>query len=90
MKLLYSCLQGSCGYGMMDKTKYPYWSVAALSKTNPFYVAGPLGGCGECFEIQCLNSGGQYAVSSSPISMYSPMSQGCCSCAKSKLELLHS
>ena len=55
-------MQGSCGYGVMDKTKYPFWSVAALSKTNPFYVAGPLGGCGECFEIQCLDSGGQYAV----------------------------
>ena len=49
---------------MMDKTKYPYWSVAALSPSNPFYVAGPLGACGQCFEVQCVNSGGKYAVGS--------------------------
>jgi len=55
-------LQGSCGYGVMDKTKYPYWSVAALSPSNPSYIAGPIAGCGQCFEIQCLNSGGQFAV----------------------------
>ena len=46
----------------MDKSKYPYWSVAALSPSNPFYIAGPISGCGQCFEIQCLDSGGQYAV----------------------------
>ena len=56
------CVQGSCGYGMMDKSKYPYWSVAALSRSNSFYVAGPIGACGQCFEIQCVNSGGQFAV----------------------------
>lgn len=59
-------MQGSCGYGVMDKTKYPYWSVAALSQSNPFYVAGPTGACGQCFEVQCLNSGGQFAVRQSP------------------------
>ncbi|KAL3148841.1 expansin-like protein [Trebouxia sp. C0010 RCD-2024] len=53
--------EGSCGYGELDKSKYPYWSVAALSPSNPFYVAGPTGGCGQCFEVQCVNSGGQYA-----------------------------
>lgn len=47
----------------MDKSKYPYWSVAALSKVSPFYLAGPIGGCGQCFEVQCVNSGGQYPVS---------------------------
>ncbi|DBA91943.1 TPA: expansin [Trebouxia sp. C0005] len=45
----------------MDKTQYPYWSVAALSPSNPFYIAGPIAACGQCFEIQCLNSGGQFA-----------------------------
>ena len=38
--------QGSCGYGMLDKTEWPYWSVAALSTKSPFYLAGPLRGCG--------------------------------------------
>lgn len=57
-------MQGSCGYGDLSKTAYPFWSVAALATQNQFYLAGPANGCGECFEIQCLNSGGQYAVSS--------------------------
>ena len=56
-------MQGSCGYGNLSKSAYPYWSVAALSTQNRFYLAGPINGCGECFEIQCLNSGGQFAVS---------------------------
>ncbi len=54
----------------MDKTKYPYWSVAALSPSNPFYIAGPIAGCGQCFEIQCLNSGGQFAVGRSHPTLY--------------------
>ncbi len=56
-------MQGSCGYGDLSKTAYPFWSVAALSTQNQFYLAGPANGCGECFEIQCLNSEGQFAVS---------------------------
>lgn len=58
-------LQGSCGYGSLDQLQYPYWSVAALSTQNRFYKAGPASGCGECFEIQCINSGGKFAVSAS-------------------------
>jgi hypothetical protein len=41
---LYS--QGACGYGMLDKEKYPYWSVAALSTSSEFYKKGPVQGCG--------------------------------------------
>ncbi|KAK9852113.1 hypothetical protein WJX84_000033 [Apatococcus fuscideae] len=52
---------GSCGYGKLSKTAWPYWSVAALSTSNVYYKAGPVAGCGQCFEIQCMNSGGQYA-----------------------------
>ena len=40
------CMQGSCGYGVLDKTKYPYWSVGALSTQNVFYLQGPVRGCG--------------------------------------------
>ncbi len=61
-------MQGSCGYGDLSKTAYPFWSVAALSTQNQFYLAGPANGCGECFEIQCLNSGGQFAVSLASLS----------------------
>ena len=38
--------QGSCGYGLMDKSKYPYWSVGALSTSNMYYSEGPVQGCG--------------------------------------------
>ncbi|KAK9819790.1 hypothetical protein WJX72_002423 [[Myrmecia] bisecta] len=53
--------EGSCGYGMLDKSQFPYWSVAALPPNNRFFTAGPLNGCGQCFQIQCVNDGGQYA-----------------------------
>ncbi|KAK9869002.1 hypothetical protein WJX84_008231 [Apatococcus fuscideae] len=52
---------GSCGYGLLDKSQWPYWSVGALSSSNMFYSEGPINGCGQCFEVQCVNSGGQYA-----------------------------
>ena len=38
--------QGSCGYGLLDKAKYPFWSVAALSTANEYFDSGPLQGCG--------------------------------------------
>ncbi|KAK9819970.1 hypothetical protein WJX72_004607 [[Myrmecia] bisecta] len=52
---------GSCGYGLLDKTVWPYWSVGALSRNNSFYKNGPIRGCGYCFEIQCLTNNGKYA-----------------------------
>ena len=54
--------QGACGYGKLDKSQYPYWSVAALSLTNSFSVAGPAHACGMCFEIKCVDVGGAYGV----------------------------
>ncbi|GAB4819909.1 hypothetical protein N2152v2_006955 [Parachlorella kessleri] len=47
--------EGACGYGVIPKDKYPYFSVAALSPNNSFYKNGPLNGCGECFQIQCVS-----------------------------------
>ena len=38
--------QGSCGYGMLDKEKWPFWSVGALATSNMFYEQGPVHGCG--------------------------------------------
>lgn len=38
--------QGSCGYAMLDKGTWPYWSVAAISTSNSFYLAGPTEACG--------------------------------------------
>ena len=55
-------LQGACGYGVLKKESYPFWSVAALSLSNSFSVAGPAKACGECFEIKCMDVGGPFAV----------------------------
>lgn len=55
-------MQGACGYGKIAKDSYPYWSVAALSLSNSFSVAGPAKACGECFEIKCVDIGGPFAV----------------------------
>ncbi|KAK9820245.1 hypothetical protein WJX72_007952 [[Myrmecia] bisecta] len=57
----YGTKEGSCGYGVLDKSKYPFWSVAALNPSNQFYKAGPIQGCGQCFQIECVNDGGKYA-----------------------------
>jgi len=49
--------QGSCGYGLLNQDQWPYWTVGALSTSNSFFEAGPLQGCGECFELQCVEDG---------------------------------
>eukprot|EP00887_Chlorella_sp_A99_P003760 scaffold7.g3760.t1 len=54
--LSFGTKDGACGYGTIPKDAYPYFAVAALSKDNQFYKAGPLNGCGECFEIQCVDA----------------------------------
>ncbi|KAK9839053.1 hypothetical protein WJX74_008497 [Apatococcus lobatus] len=48
-------------YGALDKSVWPYWVVGALSPSNSYYAAGPMNGCGQCFQIVCENSGGQFA-----------------------------
>lgn len=32
-------LQGSCGFGLLQKNLYPYWTAAAFSPANKFYQA---------------------------------------------------
>ena len=34
---------------------WPYFSVAALAPSNPFYKEGPTNGCGQCFQISCVS-----------------------------------
>lgn len=50
------CFQGGCGYGVLDKKVYPYWSVAALSTSNKYYKAGPDNGCGYGYCTKCLST----------------------------------
>lgn len=40
---------GSCGYGYIDKSRFPDYHVAALSESFP----GFHGSCGKCYEIAC-------------------------------------
>lgn len=49
----YDTVQGSCGYGSLNQTQWPYWNAVALSPLNQFRIAGPQQACGECFEVMC-------------------------------------
>ncbi|KAK9824717.1 hypothetical protein WJX74_000925 [Apatococcus lobatus] len=53
----YGVTIGSCGYDDIMQDSWPYWSVAALATSNSFHLAGPDLGCGQCFQIQCINNG---------------------------------
>lgn len=44
---------GSCGYGLLDRSSWPFWSVGALSTSNVFYDSLPVSGCGICIEVRC-------------------------------------
>lgn len=48
---------GSCGYGAISQSSYPYWSIGALATSNLFFQEGPVEGCGMCFQVQCINDG---------------------------------
>jgi len=81
--------QGACGYGKLDKSQYPYWSVAALSLTNSFSVAGPAHACGMCFEIKCVDVGGAYGVRPSSFFLSSPMLAACTIIHRTGYQLEH-
>eukprot|EP00884_Botryococcus_braunii_P014402 jgi/Botrbrau1/22963/Bobra.0030s0035.1 len=51
---------GSCGYGYMDRGSYPYWSVGAFSPANRFSQSIPSKACGTCYEIRCVDNGGDF------------------------------
>jgi hypothetical protein len=53
-----------CSLPAIILLQYPYFSTAALSPSNKFYLADPMGGCGQCFQIQCADTrGGEQALS---------------------------
>lgn len=53
----FGTLEGSCGYGLLSKNTWPFWSVGALATGNSFFKSDPMSGCGECFEVQCVEDG---------------------------------
>ncbi|KAK9824737.1 hypothetical protein WJX74_003216 [Apatococcus lobatus] len=59
-------IDGSCGYGAVSLTSYPFWSIGALSPSNLFFQEGPVEGCGMCFQVQCVNDGPQFAGKCNP------------------------
>lgn len=52
----YGTSVGSCGYGLLDKGEWPYWSVGALAVANSAF-GGPTFGCGSCWRITCQGRG---------------------------------
>lgn len=42
---------GSCGFGFLARTQYPFWAVGALSTSNHYFINEPQQACGECFEV---------------------------------------
>lgn len=51
----------SAGYGELQRSEWPYWSVAAISPSN-FLASNstrlPKGGCGACLQLQCVDRPG--------------------------------
>lgn len=51
--------------------QYPYFSTAALSPSNKFFKADPMGGCGQCFQIQCVDKrSGEEPISAARLCMH--------------------
>ena len=51
----YGTSVGSCGYGLLDRGNYPYWSVGALATSNSYFLAGKPSICTTmpyCFTLQ--------------------------------------
>jgi len=88
----YGTLNGACGSGVLDKAQWPYWSVAALSVKNPFYVNGPVNGCGQCFEVQCVDDGapafqGRCHPNSSERSIVVQITDACPECGAEHMDI---
>lgn len=47
---------GSCGYGIIPITTYPFLSIGALATTSNEYKNSPMEGCGSCYQISCINN----------------------------------
>ena len=48
--------QGSCGYGQMDSSTWPYFACVGISESSALFGL-PGKGCGVCVEVQCVESG---------------------------------
>ncbi|CAK0787061.1 hypothetical protein CVIRNUC_010277 [Coccomyxa viridis] len=83
-------ITGSCGYGKLDKGQWPYWSVAALSSSNSFALKGPVTGCGQCFEVKCLDTApfaGRCITGANAVSVIVQITDICPECAADHLDI---
>lgn len=53
----YGLVEGACGYGLLDRSQWPYWRAVGLGASNPIASEGsPLDGCGTCIRIECTGT----------------------------------
>ncbi|KAL4440265.1 hypothetical protein ABPG75_003266 [Micractinium tetrahymenae] len=81
---------GSCGYGVIPKEQYPYFSTAALSPQNPYFTADDLHGCGQCFQIMCADDRGGVCKTDSagkPLSIIAMISDSCPECEADHIDV---
>ena len=44
---------GSCGYGAINETSWPFGAVASVTSNDSLVAGLPMSGCGTCFKLQC-------------------------------------
>ena len=51
----YGTKEGACGYGVVPKEAWPYFSTMAFGPGNVFRNELPAEACGACFQIECTD-----------------------------------
>jgi hypothetical protein len=51
-----STADGSCGYGVLPTSVYPYSKVAGLSPNNSLVATRAMQACGTCVQVQCIDT----------------------------------
>ena len=86
----YGTHEGSCGYGVIDKTIFPYFSTAAFGPENQYFKAGPVNACGQCFQIQCTDPRSGACKTDSkgvPLSVLIQITDSCPECEANHLDV---
>ncbi|KAL4434037.1 hypothetical protein ABPG75_000478 [Micractinium tetrahymenae] len=79
---------GSCGYGELSQSEWPYWSAVAVSSSFPLAAnttRHPLLGCGACIELQCSDS--RCPAGANGSSLVALITDTCVDCPANKLTL---
>ena len=46
---------GSCGFGALGSSAYPYGAIASILNTSAVLAGLPSSGCGACIQLTCMN-----------------------------------